>query len=78
MPSKDLTISESILGLSSLLLKDLLRNNLTPDNLWHNYCKIYQKKDKIYHTFDNFMLTINFLYMINKIDIDGEGVIYVV
>ena len=78
MPTRDLKISESILGLSGLLIKSLLKKSLTLDDLWIDYCKKYQKKDMIYHTFEDYMLAIDFLYMINKITIDKEGVIYFV
>ena len=61
IPSKDITLSESLLGLSSLIIKDLLKKKMTTHELWNNYCKRYQKKDLIYHSFDDFMLSIDFL-----------------
>lgn len=48
------------------------------DELWKDYCNKYQKKGIVYHSFDNFMIAIDFLYLIGKINVDSEGGIYIV
>jgi hypothetical protein len=78
IPSKDLTLSESILGLSSLIVAELLKKKKTTHELWNNYCKKFQKKNLIYHTFDDFMLSIDFLFMIQKIKLEKDGAISIV
>jgi len=75
-PSKHIKVSESILGLSGVILS-LLKQPQNVDHLWISFSKINNtKKFPAYHTFDNFILGINFLYLIGIIDLDKNGLIY--
>ncbi len=67
MPTKHINFSESLLGFGSYIL-----NNIdTPksiDDLWKKY-KL-DLENKLYfakHSFDNFVLTVVFLYAINAL-----------
>lgn len=76
MPNKDLTIEESLLGLSFFILKNCKAKRYTVDLLWDLYIRNYHKKGGAYHSFDNFILAIDFLYLINKLNINHKtGVI---
>nr|WP_300452927.1 ABC-three component system middle component 6 [Fusobacterium sp.] len=77
MPDKNTTISESIIGLGAFVLS-ILEKPLTIDDCWNKLNKKYIQKGKIQkkHTFDTFILTIDFLYIMNSIDINERGEIY--
>lgn len=67
LPTKHINFSESLLGLGSYLL-DNLESPKSIDELWVKYKSdlnsgLYFAK----HNFDNFILTILFLYSINAV-----------
>ena len=74
LPKKQLSIEESMIGFGGFLLGGL-RESKTVDDLWYYYITALQKKE--YHTrfsFDQFILVIDFLYMIGAIRND-EGIL---
>ena len=76
LPSKHIRFSESLLGLGGKLLS-LLTKPLTIDELWRKFSKINNTKEfPAYHSFDNMVLALNFLFLIGSIDINEEGKIY--
>lgn len=78
LPTKHIRLSESLLGLSGYLLR-YLHEPLTVDELWFKFSKINNSKTfPAYHSFDNMILALDCLYMINKIEINSEGKIYVI
>jgi hypothetical protein len=76
IPSKHIKFSQSLLGLSGLLLS-LLIKPLTVDELWNKYNKVSKKRFPAYHDFDNFILSINLLYSIEAIELNKDDKIYI-
>jgi hypothetical protein len=77
LPSKHIRISESLLGLGGYLLKYLGNEPQSIDQLWFKVSKQNNaKKSFSYHSFDNLILSLNYLYIIGAIDINTEGLIY--
>ncbi|WP_394351176.1 ABC-three component system middle component 6 [Draconibacterium mangrovi] len=73
LPSKHISLSESLLGLGGILL-GYLKIPQSVDELWHKYSKINNsKRYPAYHDFDNLILALNYLYLIGAIDIDEKG-----
>ena len=77
MPGKHIYMSESLLGLGAFVLS-LLESPKSLDKCWSDLNKIYIDTGEIKkkHSFDSFMLSIDFLYMIGSIDINETGEIY--
>ena len=74
LPRKQLSLEESMIGFGGFLLEGL-RESKTVDDLWFYYSDALQKKK--YHvrfSFDQFIIAIDFLYMIGAIRND-EGVL---
>lgn len=77
LPTKHTKLSESLLGLGGVILK-MVKEPLTIDELWEEYQKINNSKNYFpaYHSFDNVVLALNFLFMIGAIDLNKEGKIF--
>ena len=75
LPSKHISLAESIIGLGGVLLDILVKQPCSLDLLWQEYAKMNNKKDlyPAYHSFDNIILAINLLYMIGAVTINKEG-----
>lgn len=74
-PQKHVMLSESIFGLSHLLIKIICNHNkkISIDNLWYEFEKLNEEsKSKVYYSFDNFLLAINLLYALDIIQNDRE------
>ena len=74
MPTKHIRFSESLLGLSGIIL-NILSEPLTVDEIWYKYSEINNSKNKFpaYHNFDNLVLATNCLFLIGAIEIDSKG-----
>lgn len=74
MPSKHIRFSESLLGLSGIIL-NILSEPMTVDEIWYKYSEINNSKNKFpaYHNFDNIVLAANCLFLIGAIEIDSKG-----
>lgn len=71
LPKKHIRLSESILGLSSVILS-LIHRPITFDELWASFQKLNNTVDlPVHHDLDNFMLGLTFLYSIGAIK-EGE------
>ena len=76
LPSKHINFSESLMGLGGALLR-LLKKPMSIDDLWMAYSKINNKsKFPSYHSFDNVVLALNYLFMINAVGINEEGSLF--
>ena len=74
MPTKHSNFSQSLLGFGSYLLNNLDQPR-DIDELWENYKTDLNKKSYFAkHSFDNFVLTLLFLYSIGTIA-EKDGVI---
>ena len=74
MPTKHIRFSESLLGLSGIIL-NILSEPMTVDEVWYKYSEINNSKNKFpaYHNFDNLVLATNCLFLIGAIEIDSKG-----
>lgn len=74
MPTKHIRFSESLLGLSGIIL-NILSEPMTVDEIWYKYSEINNSKNKFpaYHNFDNLVLATNCLFLIGAIEIDSKG-----
>jgi hypothetical protein len=75
LPSKHISLAESLIGLGGVLLKILMKQPCSLDLLWQEYSKINNKKEAFpaYHSFDNIILAVDLLFMIGAITINSEG-----
>jgi hypothetical protein len=78
LPSKHISLAESLLGLGGVLLEIIKKKPYSLDSLWQEYSKINNRKDVFpaYHSFDNVILAIDLLFVIGAININSEGEIY--
>jgi len=72
LPSKHIKFSQSIIGLSGFLLTQL-EEPLTIDDLWVKYSNASVKRFPSFHDFDNVVLAVNLLFMIEAIQLDDNG-----
>ena len=56
LPNKYVTLSESFIGISALLLEVLGKKYMTIDELWNKFNKIYIKTKKILRNFQTFFM----------------------
>ncbi|MGL5651783.1 MAG: ABC-three component system middle component 6 [Paraclostridium sp.] len=77
MPGKNINMSESLIGLGAFVLS-ILDTPKSIDDCWKHLNEIYIDTGKINkkHTFDNFILTIDLLYIIGSVNINERGEIY--
>jgi len=77
LPSKHITINESLLGLGAYILRFIKKDPQTIDQIWKKV-KILNSKDSFgaYHGIDNLILALNYLYLIGAIDVNENQQIY--
>lgn len=76
LPKKQVSLEESMIGFGGFLLSGL-KNANTVDDLWHYYLDaLERKKYHVRFSFDQFILTIDFLFMIGSIKDDGGVLTY--
>ena len=76
LPQKHLKLSESLFAIGGYIL-GILKEPLTVDELWvkfHNV--IILSNPEINCSFDKFILSIDYLFVINLIDANEKGEIY--
>lgn len=70
LPSKHIRNCESYIGLSSYLFKEL-QTPLTIDELWVRFDRVNGTVNfPTYHSFDNFILAIDLLYILNRVRLE--------
>ena len=76
LPDKHIKLSESILGLGGVLVK-LLNHDYFVDELWKKFEKINNSPEMpTNHTYDNFLLTLDFLFLIGAVNVNNDGRLY--
>ncbi|BES65886.1 hypothetical protein SANA_23250 [Gottschalkiaceae bacterium SANA] len=77
IPSKHVQLSKSIYGISGVILRILSCESLTVEKCWAEYNRSFVKTGRVkYHcSFDYFILAIDFLYMLESIEINSKGVL---
>jgi hypothetical protein len=75
LPNKYVTLTESFLGLSALILEILLNKEMTVDKLWNNFKKKYIDSNKINTppTYQKFIYVLEFMYLANMISYNDKG-----
>jgi hypothetical protein len=75
LPSKYISISESFIGLSALILEILSDRSLTIDTLWKKFEKKYIISKKINNppTFQKYIYLLEFMYLTNMITYNDKG-----
>lgn len=78
LPSKHISLSESLLGLGGVLLQIIAKRRCSLEYLWQEYSKINNDREifPAYHSFDNVVLAVDLLFLIGAININPEGEIY--
>ena len=73
LPQKHLTIDESLLGFGAFLLKHISKK-ISVDELWKKYTIACEEGVyPIVFSFDKFILTIDFLYLIGAVNLNEKG-----
>lgn len=73
LPQKHIRLSESIFGLSSVILS-LIHKPISFDELWSNFQKINNTGElPVHHDLDNFILGLTFLFTIGAIEEGARG-----
>ena len=73
LPDKHITIAQSLIGLGGFALERLSKPK-TIDSLWSEFQEVNNTPlFPAYHTFENLVLAIDFLFIIGTIKDDGNG-----
>lgn len=78
LPNKYLSLTESFIGLSALILDSLNNNKMTIDQLWDSFAKKYVKSNKLKNppTYQKFILSLDFMYLSEMITYNEKGEIF--
>jgi len=78
LPDKYVTLSESFIGLSALLLASLENKQMTVDQLWNKFNHKYVETKKIYTipTYQKYIYVLEFMYMAKMINYNEKGEMY--
>lgn len=77
MPNKYITLAESCIGISGLILECLDRNMMTVDELWMKFSKLNKNGENIkFPSYQKFVYSINFMYLANMIEYTDQGEIF--
>lgn len=75
LPKKQVSLNESYFGFGAFLLQKL-RTPKTSENLWVIYKKDYKnKKYNVKFSFDQYILVVDYLFMIGAIKEEGKGIV---
>ena len=73
LPEKHVTLSESFFGFGGFLLQ-YFGSATSVDNLWKIFCEHNNTSGfKSYHSFDDFILALDYLFLIGAIDQNDKG-----
>lgn len=74
LPSKYIKINESIFGLGGVILEILGKKSMDVEELWQLYLDFAVKVHEDFtQRFDDFILALNYLYMIGAVCINKKG-----
>ncbi len=78
LPNKYVTLSQSYLGISAMILGIIGSKKTTIDKLWEEFEEKYITKNKEAHypSYQKFLLTIDFMYLTDMLNYNEEGEIY--
>lgn len=77
LPAKHIKLSESLIALGGFVLKSLNK----PKNVDHIWAEIRQTNNTSFfpanHSYDNFLLSIDYLFIIGAIDTNPKGELFI-
>ena len=75
LPNKYITLTESFIGLSAILLDTLNNKQMTIDVLWDRFNKKYIKSKKLKNppTYQKFIYVLEFMYLTKMITYTKKG-----
>lgn len=78
LPNKYITLTESFIGISGLILELLSNKCLTIEILWDSFKKKYIKKNNLNNppTYQKFIYTLEFMYLCGMINYTEKGEIF--
>lgn len=77
LPNKYITLTESLIGLSALILDVLSDSTMTIDVLWKKFQNKYNESNlNSLPTFQKFIWTVDFMYISNMINYSEQGEVY--
>ncbi len=75
LPAKHISLAESLFGLGAYLLR-FLDTPKTVDELWSAYLTVNDTDEfPAYHSFDNVILALDFLYLIGSVGVNSQGLL---
>lgn len=72
-PEKHIKNSESLIGIGSIIIEQIKKKPKNIDELWVNIEKLKGKKYSSTLSFDTFILSVDFLFIINAIKLNTKG-----
>ena len=69
LPKKHVPLSMSLFGFGAQLV-ELLIEEMTSDELWEKYIN---QKHNVIHSYDEYILSLDFLFMVGAIDMKDDG-----
>ncbi|MGX7014113.1 ABC-three component system middle component 6 [Vagococcus silagei] len=76
-PNKYLTLVESYIGISGLILECLGKQSLTVDKLWEKFSKRNINRINIkFPDYQKFIFSLDFMYMADMISYNCDGEVY--
>ncbi len=77
LPSKHITLSQSIIGLAGIIIK-FLEKPKNIDELWLEYKEINNTKlFPAEHEYNTFVLAVHYLFTVGIIDLNKKGQLFV-
>lgn len=78
LPDKYVTLSESFIGLSALLLDILADKQMTVEQLWNKFNHKYIETKRIYSipTYQKYIYVLEFMYIAKMINYNEKGEMY--
>jgi len=75
LPNKYVTLPESYIGISALILETLSSQKLTIDALWNKFEKMHikSKRIKIAPSYQKFIFVLEFMYMCEMLSFNEKG-----
>lgn len=79
LPNKYITLSESFIGLSALILEVLIDKSLTVDKLWSDFNRKQVSKGILKEgpTFQKFLYVLEFMFLSKMISYNEKGEIQI-
>lgn len=75
LPNKYVTLTESFVGLSALILDSLKDKKMTVDKLWNSFDKHFITSNRINTppTYQKYIYVLEFMYLTNMISYNNKG-----